>query len=498
MSREIARGAAWMVLMRIVDRGLGLVSTLVLARLLVPADFGVMAMAMTFIALIELAGAFNFDIVLIQRQNPSRDHYDTAWTLQLAFALFCGVTIAALAPAAAAFYNEPRLVPIMLVLGFAWGLTGLENIGIVNFRRDLNFAREFKFTIARRLLGFVVTLVLAFTLRSYWALIAGIVTTRVASVVLSYTMEPFRPRLSLAARKDLFGFSGWMFVSNIIGFGLARMTHFIVGRVNGPEALGLYSIASEMARLPSTELSAPINRAVLPGLSRVNDDPERWRALFIEVQGATIALTLPTCIGLVMLAGPFVEVVLGMKWVDAIPVLIVLAIGGALEVTTSNTGIAYLSLGKPRLIAAVNGTKLTVLGLLALWLVPAHGVIGMAFAELGSALTAILVSLPVVMRIARIPVSQLAAALWRPVTASAVMAAGLFELIGPPLAVSVDGPRSPAVLLGGIAAGGATYVAVMWVLWMLAGRPDGTERRVLKLGRETLARWWPSTRPDVH
>jgi lipopolysaccharide exporter len=443
---------------------------------------------MTFIALIELAGAFNFDIVLIQRQNPTREHYDTAFTLSLGFALFCGGTIAALSPLAADFYSEPRLVPIMLVLGAAWAIQGLENIGIVNFRRDMDFGREFRFTIARRLLGFVVTVVLAFTLRSYWALIAGIVTTRVSSVVLSYVMEPYRPRLSLSARKDLFGFSGWMFVSNIIGFGLARMTHFVVGRVNGPEALGLYTIASEMARLPSTELSAPINRAVLPGLSRVNEDVAKWRALFIDVQGTTIAVTLPTCIGLVMLAGPFVEVVLGMKWVSAVPVLIVLALGGAVEVMTANTGIAYLSLGKANVIAAVNATKLALLGAFAWWLVPEHGVIGMALAELGAAVVAICISLPVVMRIAHIPVRQMVAALWRPVLASAVMAGGLYQLVGPPLAQAGAHPRPASILFVGMAVGATLYLVTVFGLWALAGRPVGAERHFFSIAQQAITR----------
>src|ERR1044071_6378743 len=129
-----------MIFMRICDRSLGLISTLVLARLLLPSDFGLVAMAMSFIALIELAGAFSFEVTLIQRVDPTRDHYDTAWTLNLGFALVCAAITALMGPVAAAFYKEPRLALLMGVLAIGWAMSGFENIGIVNFRREMNFA----------------------------------------------------------------------------------------------------------------------------------------------------------------------------------------------------------------------------------------------------------------------------------------------------------------------------------------------------------------------
>ena len=217
MKAEIAKGATWMILLRLCDRTLGLVSTLILARLLVPADFGLIAMAMSFIALIELAGAFSFEIALIQHPDPSREHYDTVWTLNLAFALGCAGLTAALASVAARFYAEPRLSLVMFVLSVGWIVQGLENIGIVNFRRRMDFSREFAFMFGKRIVGFVVTLTLAYALRSYWALIVGQLSIRFTGLVLSYAMEPFRPRLSVARRRELFSFSGWMLVSNIMG-----------------------------------------------------------------------------------------------------------------------------------------------------------------------------------------------------------------------------------------------------------------------------------------
>ena len=125
------------------------VNILILARLLVPADFGLVAMAMSAIAIIELASAFSFEVALIQREHPTREYYDTAWTLNVALGTACALATVGLAYPAALFYGEPRLTPVMLVLAGGWIVQSFENIGTVNFRRDMDFSREFRFSPRR-------------------------------------------------------------------------------------------------------------------------------------------------------------------------------------------------------------------------------------------------------------------------------------------------------------------------------------------------------------
>jgi len=167
-----------MVLCKLVERGLGLVSTIILARLLLPQDFGLVAMAMSLVAGLELMGAFSFDIALIQNQNAERRHYDTVWTFNALFAAFCALALLVLAKPAAQVCQEHRLENITYVLAFATLVGGFENIGIVFFRKELTFAKEFRFMLRKRLVGFFVTIPLAFTLESYWALVAGIVAMK--------------------------------------------------------------------------------------------------------------------------------------------------------------------------------------------------------------------------------------------------------------------------------------------------------------------------------
>ena len=140
---RMASGAAWMVSFKIIDRVVGIVSTAILARLLVPEDFGLIALAASVIAILELMGAFGLEAALVQRPNATRDHFDAVWTFNAAFGLCLGLVVAAIASPTAQFYGDPRLFSVMLMIGLRHTIGGFENVGIVMFRKELNFEMDF-------------------------------------------------------------------------------------------------------------------------------------------------------------------------------------------------------------------------------------------------------------------------------------------------------------------------------------------------------------------
>ncbi|MDP2325888.1 MAG: lipopolysaccharide biosynthesis protein, partial [Gammaproteobacteria bacterium] len=417
----VAKGASWMVLFRLVERSLGLVSTLILARLLIPADFGLVAMAMSVVAFIELASAFSLDVPLIQHPAPTKDHYNTAWTLNVLFALGCGTGIALLAWPAADFYSDDRLGPVLLVLAAGWLVQGFENIGIVNFRRKMDFARETRFLLGKKLTGFSITLTCALLFRSYWALVAGVVAGRIMGVVLSYAMERFRPHFSLVARADLLSVSGWLFLNNLLYFGTTRVSHFIIGRVLGAQSLGLYTLGSELAYLPQTELVAPINRALFPGFSRMAEAPDELRRTFVAVNSVIALLVFPAAVGLATIANTLVPVLLGPNWAGAAPVLQILAVSGALAALTSNTYSAYLALGRARIVTWILVIEVIVLVSGMLILARPYGLVGVASAELIAITTGVTCSVFLLIRTLRVSVAEFALNLLRPAIAATGM-----------------------------------------------------------------------------
>lgn len=477
MNRQIASGVGWMVLFKLVDRGLGIVSTLILARLLVPADFGLVAMAMSVIAILELATSFSFEVALIQKRELQRAHYDTAWTLNVVLSSSCAALTALLAYPAALFYDEPRLTMVMLVLAAGWVFSGFENTGIVDFRRQLDFRREFYFLGSKRALSFLITIALAVTLRSYWALAVGAVAGRALGVALSYLLHRFRPRPSLQAARELFGFSGWMLANNVLSVLQIRIPHFAVGRMLGSQPLGLFTVGAEIAQIPSTDLTAPINRVIFPGFSRLADDAGQLRSTFLNVMAVTTMFALPAAVGIAAVAEPLVIAMLGANWIGAVPVIQVLALAAGVSVVTSNNGSAYLALGQPRLITVIAVVRLAALIPLALVLTGRMGLVGAAYAELGAAVFGLLASLPVLLRRLDISLTDYVSRLWRPVVACTLMAYAVHRLLEALPAMGSSLSALP-VLGTAIVTGICAYLTAVAILWFAALRPSGAEQLI--------------------
>jgi lipopolysaccharide exporter len=214
----MAHGIVWMTAARMGVRFLGLLSTLVLARLLTPADFGLIALAMSVVKLVETLSEFGFEMPLIQKRDATRDDFDTAWTLNVMLAGIICTLIAVAAPFAARFYSEPRIEAILYFVAAGHFFLAFQNIGTVQFRRQLDFKRDFALQVAQKVCMVAVAIPLAFAVRSYWALVGGIVAGNVAAVVVSYLFLPYRPRFCLKSSRALFGFSKWIQVSSMLRY----------------------------------------------------------------------------------------------------------------------------------------------------------------------------------------------------------------------------------------------------------------------------------------
>ena len=275
LGRRMATGAVWMIALRFAVRSIGLVSMIVLARLLVPADFGLVAIATALAGALAAISEFGFQVALIQNHAADRRHYDTAWTLGLIRGFVVAGALAACAGPLAGMFSDQRLQPILLVLALGVVVASLENIAVVDFRKDLQFQREFVYRALAKLAAFAVTVPLAISLRNYWSLVIGMLAAQLAGVMLSYTMCHYRPRLSLTAWRELIRFSKWLLLNNVLYFAYHRIDTFIIGRFAGAQPLGFFRLAHEIASLPTTEMVAPIRAAILPGYAKLASDHDR-------------------------------------------------------------------------------------------------------------------------------------------------------------------------------------------------------------------------------
>lgn len=476
--RQMAHGAAWMFLQRFAVRGIGLVSTIVLARLLAPGDFGIVALATGFLGLLESVGELGFDLQLVQTQTDDRAAYNTAWTLTVLRGVVIAAILAAIARPVAGFYGDPRLVALMYWVAFGVIVTELQNIGIVEFRRDLRFDLEFRLMVWSKVGSFLVTILLAVWLRSYFALIGGIIAGKLITLAMSYAMHPFRPVPSLKSAGKFVHFSSWLSLNNVM-YGIKnRIDVFIVGRYAGASLLGVYSVGCEISNLIATELLWPVARVVFSGFAKMAGDRADLRKGFLDVLGLLFMIATPVAVGTGLTAEHIVRIFLGQQWLAAIPLIQILALYGVVNFATANSQAIYLALGRPDLMALGNLPAFLMLPPLLLWGIARYGLAGAAWALVADGTLNLVVNIALMRRQIDFSLSEVFACLWRPAIAASVMAASVAALsIYWPIAGTMIGLVAQ---FGTVAATGAlVYFGVLLLLWRIAGLPDGAERNAL-------------------
>jgi len=489
INRKMAKGAAWVLAFKLAHRTMTLIATIVLARLLIPEDFGLVALVTAVVGALALLSAFSFDVVLIQHPNPQPVHYDTVWTIQLIVELTIASLLVVVSTSVASFYNEPRLVGIFLVLALSTSLGAFSNVGVVNFRKELQFDKDFLFMFVPKLIGFCVTIPLAFWLRSYWALVIGTFVIKVTSLCTSYFLSPYRPKLSLGARRELIGFSKWLFLNNILIFLRMRSADFVIGKIAGPESLGTFTVANEISAVPTTELVAPINRAVFPGYAKMSGDLDLLRKGYLDVIGLIAALALPLAAGISATSELLVIVFLGQKWIAAVPIIAVLGLSGAIRAMETNVGTVFYALGRPRVVTALSALNVVIL-IPALIIFTIHsGPIGAANAIILTALVNLPVHYGVICRTLNLPFLTLIAAIWRPLFASCLLYLGVRFLTNSIVIESESLAALPQLFLA-TTIGVVIYVVGLLSLWFISSKPAGAEMHILsEIGRRiTLPR----------
>jgi lipopolysaccharide exporter len=497
INREIAKSATWTVTMRLANRGIGFFSFLILARLLVPADFGLVTIATAFVSLMELVNAYSLHIYLVQKKDLADEDLNTAWTFQAIICTFQAVLLMALAVPVGRFYENSNLVPIVLALAGSLVIAGFKNIGVMYFQRDMRFQIEFILVNGSKLFSFFVTVGFAFLLHSYWALIIGIVASRGAELVLSFILHPYRPKFHLSAFRKLVSFSKWIYFDNLLVFLGQRGPELIIGKAAGENTLGLFSAGYEIAMLPTSEMIAPINRAVFPGYVKMNEvDSAELKKGYLDVIGVIALIAMPAAVGIAVTADVLIPLLLDKNWWSAIPMLQVLAIAGGFASLSSNAGAVFLSKGKPWILAWLSALRVGIL-LPSIWiLIVEMGPVGPAVAYLLTSAVMCIVWFFIIIRVLNLSVRLLVNQLYRPLVAVTVMyfTVQLVKVLSMPVEGTMQNIFVAAVL---ILTGFVAFVVVDGFLWLFAGRPAAAEKLTMNLIQAISSNIMPKKKVSV-
>jgi len=381
-SRAVKSGI-WAGLANVLGRGLQFLKLGVLTWLLTPTQFGLVAYAMLTLSALRRVTNLGINEALIEKPADDVDEFlDVAWTLRLIRGLIVGGVIVLVAPFVAEFFDHPEATNLIRAIAVVPFLKGIENPGIVYFRKDLDFHLDFTYKVGRAAAIVVAAVVAALLLRSAWAIVIGDIVGGVAALAISYRVHDFRPwpALDRETAGELLGYGKWITASGLLTFLINDGDDGFVGWWLGAGALGIYQVAYRFSNAPATEITHVISGVVFPTYAKLQNDLATLRDAFYKTVQLTTFLSFPTAIGIVVVAPVFADTFLREQWAttEMIRLLQVLALWGLLRSLGATTGPLFQAVGRPDYATKIQLGKLLIIVALIVPAAERYGVVGVA------------------------------------------------------------------------------------------------------------------------
>jgi O-antigen/teichoic acid export membrane protein len=348
LKRQMLSGIAWSSTGRVGQQVIHFGLTILLARLLLPEDFGLVGMVIVFTGFASLFAEFGFSSALIQRSDITDAHSSSVFWLNVLVGLLLSIGFYFLAPFLAAFYDVPELQPVARALAATFSVASVGIVPTALLQRHMDFKRLARIELLAAALAGAVAIFMALEGLGVWALVAQTLLGALITVVLAFILSGWRPSLSFShhAVAELLHFSSHLFGFKFINYWARNADNLLVGKLIGSAGLGVYSRAYSLMLLPITQVITVISRVMFPALSLIQDDTKRVRRIYLRAMGMIALITFPMMTGLFVVAEPFVLAVLGAQWAAVIPVLQILCVVGLIQALCNPAGWIYQSQGR--------------------------------------------------------------------------------------------------------------------------------------------------------
>jgi O-antigen/teichoic acid export membrane protein len=360
-----------------------LIRLLILARLLSPDDFGLLAIAVTAIGFLLSVTDFGMVPALVQRSEIDDRHYNAGWTVGVVRAIVISAVVFLGAPFIADIFAEPRAINILRVLAIRPLLDASASIRLAELIKDLKFRSLAFVKLSEALINTIVAISLARTF-GVWALVAGALFGSLAYLVMSYLMAPHRPRLSFdtSAARPLIRFGRWIFMSGLIAVSGGAVLRIVISRQLGAIELGIYYLAASLAFMPADLASKVAAEVAFPLYSRLQSDIRQATQAFQGMFTGIVILLVPACALLIALAPSLVQDILGPRWAGTIPLIRIIATVSFIGLFGEAIVPILKGLGQPYKVTVIEAVQ-SVLIIVFVWgLTENYGLIGAALAWL--------------------------------------------------------------------------------------------------------------------
>lgn len=481
MKEKLFIGVFWLGAAKIIINTLALISTIVLARLLSPEDFGLIAIVMALLAIIESVTDLSLASALIHIKAPSEEHFHTAWSLNLTRSIFLAGLFCLSANWVADYYRDARLVDIMYIISASIFVSGLTNPKLVVLTKKLVFWQEFAVTVSQKLMAVIVSITLAFKFKSYWALVAGIVTSQFVGVLVSYLIIAYRPKFTYLHVKDIWSFSIWLTLGKIVNTLNWKFDQLLIGSHLGNKALGFYTVGDNLAAMPTREAIQPLESTLFPGFSHIVDDKVRLRSAYVKAQTLITAVALPLGVGFALVAHPLILLLMGEKWLPAVQVIQVISCVYVLQTIGSQVHPLAMAVGKTKtlfyrdLFNFVIRLPIIIAGLFY------FGLIGVIYGRVISGTISLFINMNLINHMLTLSVWEQIKANSRSILSVTTMSIVLL-FIRQNMSYDVsDTLQLVASVIILVVTGFIAYLSTSFTLWILLNKPTGPETHLLNI-----------------
>ncbi len=326
-----------------------MVSTAILARLLVPEDFGLIGYALILLSFVEATQDMGIKDALIYSSDRVEDTADTAFIINAVLGFVQYAIAFLVAPLALHIFDDPRIVPMVRVMALAFVFNALANTHDGLLQKELEFRKRYTPDVYSAVIKGAASIALALFGYGVWSLVAGHVIGSIVRMVAKWMLQPWRPRFRfhMDRARALWSFGVFILLYNLLGVGLSQASQMFIGALLGAVQLGYYTIAARLPEMVLINFSLVLTHVLFPAYAKVKDDRARLTAGFFMATKYTAFVTLPIGLGMVVVAPELVRVVFGTQWDGAIILAQVLAVLGMVATLPWSAGDVFKALGRP-------------------------------------------------------------------------------------------------------------------------------------------------------
>ncbi|MGZ4852906.1 MAG: MOP flippase family protein [Halobacteriota archaeon] len=356
LKTKTVSGIGWSATSQVARLLMQILISAILARLLTPNDFGLIAMVVVFSNFVAIFSNLGLSSAIVQRKELPEGALSSIFWIGLGTGALLTIALAASAPLIAAFYAEPRLTPLIVFISTTFFISSFGLVPTALLVKEMRFKALSLIGIATLAIAGPISVFLAFAGYGVWSLAWNTVLLSAISVVLTWMYYRWIPHGSFALRdvKGLLGFGMNLTGSSLVGYFQSNLDNLLIGKFLGSAALGFYNLAYNLLLFPLTNISDVVGRVMFPALSVIQHDTQQVRDAYVVANRYIAAVSFPTMTGLIVLAPELIVVVFGPKWVASIPLVQILAVTAIEQSIGISVSWLFLSQGRTDTLFRLN------------------------------------------------------------------------------------------------------------------------------------------------